>query len=89
MHAKRPKFCKLQPTHNNYCSRPKPNATKQRNKKIILNNKVRLESINYSLNIIYNVKHTPIEIHVFEVVRGGWTAFWDHGRPNALFVPRG
>ena len=28
-------------------------------------------------------------MHVFEVAREGWTAFWDRGRPDALFAPRG
>ena len=26
-------------------------------------------------------------MHVFEVAREGWTAFWDRGGPSALFTP--
>ena len=28
-------------------------------------------------------------MHVFEVAREDWTAFWDRGGPSALFAPRG
>ena len=28
-------------------------------------------------------------MHVFEVAREGWTAFWDRGGADALFAPRG